>query len=419
MQVQPLPPSSPDHLTTLRRLTAGRWLVLLLTLPLILLTPQLLDIPLPSTPLLAILAIAALFNAAMGWRLRHAQQATAGELLSQILGDIAILSALIFFSGGAANPLISLLLPPVAIAALTLPPAGAITVGMGAIGAYSLLMAIYVPLPLMDPSRATRLHLIGMWLTFAFSAAIIGWFVARMTAAIRLRDAALAEAREQALRHERILALGTLAAGAAHELSTPLATMAVIAGELSHDKSLSPMAQDDIATLRQQVTLCKEIITSLARRSGNDRLESASPQALDRWLEGLRQRWQALRPAAESRLSLAGKPPTPDLLAHPTLEQAVINLLNNAANASGKTVAIEANWDDSRLTIDIRDQGPGFPDNILALGGSQPLPPHAAGSGIGLMLTRTAVEQSGGTLELRNLPGGGAQARISLPTLAK
>jgi len=298
-----------DHLANLRRLIAARWVALALMTVLTLATPGLLDIPLPMAPLLAILAVTAAFNGAVHWRLRHADAATPAELFSQLLIDIAALSALVFFSGGATNPLVSLLLPPVAVAALTLPARCVAAVGVVAVAAYSLLMVYYMPLPLADASRATRLHLIGMWLTFAVSAAMIAWFVVRMTRLIRERDAELAAAREQALRDERVMAIGTLAAGAAHELGTPLATMALIAGELARDEQLPDAAREDIALLRQQIAACKTIITGLSRRAGAERLENADLQPVDRWLDAVRQRWHALRPQAESHFAVSGTPP--------------------------------------------------------------------------------------------------------------
>ena len=234
-----------------------------------------------------------------------------------MLIDIAALSALVFFSGGATNPLVSLLLPPVAIAALTLPPRCVAAIGVATVAAYSALMVFHIPLPLSDASRATRLHLLGMWLTFAVSALMIAWFVERMTRLIRQRDAELAAAREQALRDERIMAIGTLAAGAAHELGTPLATMALLAGELVRDPQLPPAAREDIALLRQQIAACKEIITGLSLRAGAERLENPGRLPVDRWLDGVRQRWHALRPQAQSRLLAAERQPAPTIIADP------------------------------------------------------------------------------------------------------
>jgi two-component system sensor histidine kinase RegB len=265
-----------------------------------------------------------------------------------------------------------------------------------------------------DATRATRLHLLGMWLTFAISALMIAWFVVRMTRLIRVRDAELAARREQAMRDERIMAIGTLAAGAAHELGTPLATMSLLAGELAQDPQLPAGARDDIVLLRQQIAACKEIITGLSRRAGAERLENPGIQAVDRWLDALRQRWHAVRPQAQSRLEVTGARPAPAVVADPRLEQAILNLLNNAANASAEPIDIRLNWTAERIVIEIHDHGPGFPAGVLRQGGRVEFPAHEHGSGIGLMLTRSAIEQIGGHLLLLNPPAGGALARLEL-----
>jgi two-component system sensor histidine kinase RegB len=407
-----------EHLANLRRLVGSRWLALSALGLLVLFCPVLLDIPLPQEPMLAILALTGLINAITWWRLRQALDATPYELFSHLLIDVAALSALCFFSGGATNPLVSMLLPPVAIAALTLPVRCVVAVGGSALSAYSLLMIYYVPLPLADATRATRLHLIGMWLTFAVSALMIAWFVVRMTRLIRERDAELAAAREQGLRDERVLAIGTLAAGAAHELGTPLATMALLAGELIHEPELSAALREDIELMRQQIQVCKGIITGLSHRAGVDRLENSSLQPVDRWIDSIRQHWHASRPQAESRLTVHGTQPAPTMVADPRLEQALLNLLNNAANASQKPIALNIDWTTPGLVIEIHDCGPGFPPEILERGGMASFPAHPQGSGIGLMLTRSAIEQLGGRLTLSNPSQGGALARIDLPQVS-
>lgn len=406
---------APEHLAHLRRLVASRWGVIGVMAGLVLISPGWLDIPLPQSPLFAILAVMAVLNGIVQWRMAGATLATPYELFSQLLIDLVALSALVFFSGGATNPLVSLLLPPVAIAALTLPGRLVFAVGSVAVIAYSVLMIYYLPLPMPDATRATRLHLIGMWLTFAVSAAMIAWFVVRMTRLIRERDAELAAAREQALRDERVMAMGTLAAGAAHELGTPLATMALVAGELALDETLGDNARDDIALLQQQIGVCKRIITDLSRRAEAERLEDAPLQAADRWLDSIRQHWHAIRPQTGSRLIVCSDGQAPQVVADPRLEQALLNLLNNAANATPQPLEIRLSWCSSSLCIDIRDHGPGFPPAVLAQGGQNMFPSHENGSGIGLMLTRTAIEQLGGRLSLSNADDGGALARIELP----
>ena len=406
---------SAELLAHLRRLVLSRWAVLALLALFVMIAPGLIDIPLPQWPLLGVVLVCALFNALAAWRMRHAQVVSACELLSQMLFDMTALSAAVFLSGGAANPLVSLLLPPVAIAALTLPARLAALVALAAISAYSLLMNFYLPLPISDASRATRLHLLGMWLIFVISAAMIAWLIIHMTRQIRERDAALATAREQVLRDERITALGTLAAGAAHELGTPLATMNLIAGELLTEPDLPPAIQDDLTLLRQQIGICKEILTGLSRRAGAERLEQVQTQNVTSWLEQLRQHWHALRPQASSTLHLPTKDDVPQIIADPRLEQALLNLLNNAANLSNQNIDIRLDWSTSMLSVEIHDHGPGFPPAVLNHGGHTPLPAHEGGAGIGLLLTRSAIEQLGGTLTLSNPTNGGALARIELP----
>ena len=415
MAIIPSTTESADHLANLRRLVGGRWIVLAILFLVVLMGPGILDIPVPQPPLLGIIAVIALFNAIAQWRVMHSQVASTGELFTQVLFDIGALSAIVFFSGGATNPLVSLLLPPVAVAALTLPARCVAAVSTVAIVAYSLLMLYFIPLPMADATRATRLHLIGMWLIFVISTAMIGWLIVRMTRQIRERDAELAATREQALRDERVMAMGTLAAGAAHELGTPLGTMALLAGELANDTSLGDAAREDIALLRQQIGVCKQIITGLSRRAGAERLDNVESVPADRWLDNLRQHWHAARPQAGSRLIIASDGSAPAIAADPRLEQAILNLLNNAANATPRPLEIRLSWCSENLCIDIRDQGPGFPPDILAAGGQTSFPAHERGSGVGLILTRTAIEQLGGRLTLFNPDDGGAIARIELP----
>lgn len=419
------PPARPaddiDHLANLRRLLQARWSVLVIMAALALLLPPTLDIPLSPLPLLAVLAVTALCNALMQGHYRTARRASASDLLRQLLFDMASLSALIFFSGGATNPLVSLLLPSVAIAALTLPGRHVAIVVAGSISAYSALLLFYLPLPLTDPIRATRLHLTGMWLIFAVSAIMMAWFILHMTQRIRQRDAELAAAREQGLRAERVLAIGTLAAGAAHELGTPLASMLLLAGELAREPDLPASAQEDLALLRQQIQHCKEIITGLSQRAGAERLENTPIQAVDRWMDQIRQRWHASRPHTQTRLNCSGQLPVARVLADPRLEQALFNLLNNAANAAAQEdspITIDIDWDAEHILLELRDQGPGFPPEVLEHGGKIRFPPHARGQGIGLLLTHSAIEQLGGTITLDNAVDGGAIARLTLPRLA-
>ena len=397
-----------------RRSILLRWWLLLATVIAVSSAPTLLGLALPLPPMLAVLAALAAFNAWLQWRSPRVP-VPAGELFGQLCVDLTALAVLLYLSGGAANPLISLLLVPVAVAALSLPGRLTAVVTVLAVLAYSLLTRFYLPLAIDDVARAARLHLAGMWLTFVVSAVMIAWFVARMTESVRQRDLHLAAAREQALRDERVVALGALAAGAAHELGTPLATIAVLVGELERDPSLDADARADLMLVRDQVLLCKGIISGMAQRGGAARMESLQAQDAGDWLRGVLARWQAMRPRASAAIHVAGRGEAPRQAFDPALEQAVANLLNNAADAADDEIRVELDWDAAWLRLTVCDHGPGFAAQVLHRGGREALPASHGGAGIGLLLAFSAVERGGGRIGLDNPPAGGARACIELP----
>ena len=419
MAASPFPEGASNLRLNLRRAVVLRWWLLAAVVVAVASAPAFLGIDLPRLPMFAVVLLMAAFNTRIQWRTRSEEAVGAGKLFGQLCVDLIALAILLYLSGGAANPLISFLLVPVAVAALSFPGSLTAAVALLAIAIYSLLMWAYLPLSVGNAARAARLHLAGMWLTFVVSAAMIAWFVARMTASIRERDSRLAAAREQALRDERMVALGAQAAGAAHELGTPLATMAVVVGELERVACLDDDACADLVLVREQISLCKEIISSMAARSGMPRPEQLQVQDAADWVQGVRARWHSMRPRAGSRLELEGAGPAPQLVTEASLEQALVNLLNNAADAGNADIAIRLAWDDAKLNIRIVDTGPGFPPAVLAGAGHAPLPSGTGGAGLGLLLAFSAIERLGGCITLSNPPGGGGCASIELPVASR
>jgi two-component system sensor histidine kinase RegB len=399
----------------LRRLAAMRWLAVAGQVAAIAAARPLLDIELPLAPMLLVVALLAGFNLLTLARLKKPAAESDSELFAQLGVDITALSVLLFFSGGAANPFVSLYLPSIAVAAAALPRRLAWAVAALCMAAYSLLALVNIPLALPDAERATRLHLGGMWLIFVVSTVLITWVVARMTAAIRNRDLELAAAREEALRNERVIALGSLAAGAAHELGTPLATMAVLAGEMARQPGATADMKADLALLREQIENCKGIITSLAERAGQTRAEGGRASGIDRWLEEVIAHWKRLRPHAGVDVRLHGTSPAPQIVGEATLEQALLNLFNNAADAASSNVEIEAEWNARTLRVEVRDRGAGIDETVLLNAGRAFITTRPQGTGIGLFLAHAAVERFGGRIVLANRDGGGAVTRIELP----
>jgi two-component system sensor histidine kinase RegB len=342
------------------------------------------------------------------------------EFFLQLLLDIAVLSALLYLSGGSTNPFVSLYLLPLVIAATTLPPPYAWSTAAVTVTCYGLLFFINLPLNGIHSGHGEagfHLHLVGMWVNFVLSAGFIAFFVVRMAQAIRTRDAQLTQQKEEALRGERIVALGTLAAGAAHELGTPLSTMAVVLGEMAKDHSSAPDLTADIAMLRRQVDICKQTITRMVSAAGQARAEGGGAEPLDRFLRDTLERWRLVRPAVTVSERLTGPAPAPEILSEQTLRQAIMNLLNNAADASPREVELECDWNRERLRLEIRDRGPGLSGEARQqiAGGFFTTKPQGQGNGIGLLLARATLERLGGRVSLTPREGGGVCTLMELP----
>ena len=414
----PLPhtPSSPAD--ALRRLLNLRWLTIGCMLAVVALVPWLLDIPLPVRALLQIAAALVALNLLSLLRVRRLHDIHPAELFLQLCIDLGAWSLFLYFTGGATNPLISLLLPLVAIGAATLGAPFAWALAVLAVVAYSVLWDFNEQLDIYDSGLAVHWHLAGMWLSFALSAGVIVWYVVRMTAAIRSRDQALAEAREARLRNERIVALGNLAAGAAHELGTPLGTMAILAGELARNPALDDEVRADAELLREQVGHCKAILGSLTLRAGSLRAEGGEALPADAWLHGIIGRWRTLRPHVPLDVHCDCGSPAPRLVGDATLEQAIHNLINNAADVSPDGVECRVDLDDARLKVRVLDRGPGLPADFRPNPEQYRHGPDAgreSGLGIGLLLAFDAVERCGGRIQFSPRPGGGTIASLELP----
>jgi two-component system sensor histidine kinase RegB len=418
----------------LRRLAALRGIAIAAQCAVLALAGFVLEMPLPWQPLLLTIAAEVLF-ALLAWlRLRSARPVSNAELFGQLALDVLALAALLYFSGGSTNPFISLFLLPLVIAAATLPRG--YTWGMAALATacYTVLMRYHVPLPrpLPDGMAHARemehgmggtspqdnifnLHVFGMWLGFVLSAAIIAWFVVRMAHAVRERDAALARAREETLRNERIVALGTLAASAAHELGTPLSTMAVVIGELGHERDMPQEWRDSLALLDGQVRNCRRILDKMLDDS------QAAKQPLEEFIAGTLDEWRLLRPSTDC-LYQAGDLRGAELVAFDSaLRPALLNLLNNAADASPERIEVtarieaRAGGDRRELVLTINDHGPGLTPEAAERAGSAFFTTKQQGRGLGLFLANATLERMGSRVRLFNREGGGATTEVTFP----
>jgi two-component system, sensor histidine kinase RegB len=408
---------SGNALAMLRRLFVLRWIAISGQVLAVLAGAWIFDAPLPLTAMLVVIGLAALANLRTGRRLRSGIPAGNGEFFAELLADVLALTTLFYMSGGSTNPFVSVYLLPLTIAATSLPLRHAWAMATVTSACYTLLMFFYRPLGVDHSMHAAafNLHVTGMWANFIVSAVLITGFVGTMSASIRKRDRELGTARERALRDEQVLALGTFAAGAAHELGTPLSTIAVLAREMEHDHAGMPALYADLALLRTQVEQCRTILNGLTAAAGHARAVSAARQDLDRFLRNVIDKWMLLRPEVPLSLHFNGPGAAPQIVAEETVSQTLINLLNNAADASPAGVEIEGCWNGDEVTVEVRDLGPGITEEVAARAGRTFVSTKSAGRGIGLFLANATIERLGGSVALFNREGGGGCTRVTIP----
>jgi two-component system sensor histidine kinase RegB len=376
-----------------------------------------LHIALPLPAMLSVVVLLAMLNAVTWLRLRQATPVTALEFFVQLVADMATLTLLLYFSGGASNPFVSLYLIPIIIAATTLPVVYVWMMTLLSVLAYSVLTQLFVPLSLPPGAVEFSLHLVGMWLNFIVSAVLIAFFIGKMAASIRARDQELASIRERALADEQVLALGNLAAGAAHELSTPLATMSVITEELQFECKDDEVKQDALLILRNQIAACKSILTRLTQVNQQGRVDAGMQIQLDAWLTLLIGQWQLMRPQVQVKASMIGKQAVPVILNDASLNQAMLNLFNNAADAGNNQVEIELDSDTAYTQIAVLDRGAGFANPEQASKIFFTTKQAQGGFGVGLYLANATIERHGGSVALLAREGGGAKVIVRLPIM--
>ncbi len=412
-------PAKPLETLSLKRLFVLRSTAIVIELIAIALAMGVLGMALPLLPLLAAVALHIVINFLTWLRLQRKPIVSAPEFSFQLALDTLVLALLLYYAGGYTNPFVSLFLLPLVITAAILPQRYTWLMATLTIGCYTALMFYYVPLPHRQMAHQSGsdfdMHLLGMWFSFLLSAALILFFVVKIANSLRQRDLALAQIRERALRDEHLIELGTLATGAAHELGTPLATMAVLTNELCHDHGDDPQIREQAEILRQQVERCKAILSNISASTGQTRAEGGGRVAVDDYLQSVLTRWQQLRPEAAPQLHLDGPRPAPQLLADKTLTQAIINILNNAADASIKHIEVEGHWTTAQLVLDIRDRGDGVAEEIERTTTTPFITTKQTGHGLGLYLAKSVVDRYNGLLEIDNRTAGGIQIRITLP----
>ncbi|APA86084.1 HAMP domain-containing histidine kinase [Paraburkholderia sprentiae WSM5005] len=378
------------------------------------------NLPLPA--MLLVIGLEVLFNALTWWRVSRQRPESNVELFGQIWVDLGALSALLFLSGGTTNPFVSLYLPSLAIAAAVLPWYLMAWLAAFAVACYAMLSFDSVPLNLENPANLFDYYRSGMWVNFMVSVGLIAWFVARMSRALRLRDAALGEAQQRLLHDERAVALGVQAATVAHEIGTPLSTIAMLSEELRDaartDTGLAPY-RADLELLEQQMTLCTSALARLRSRATT----TTNSQPVDEWLESFAEQWRLRHPHVT--FERIGTPPA-DVSLNDTVavSQILTILLDNAARASRDHVTLSCALAPrgGQIVFEVCDHGPGIPAALRGSLGAMPVDSTQGGHGVGLYLAFSAAARLKGSIELTDANGGkprGTRAVLRLPLAAR
>ena len=336
--------------------------------------------------------------------------------LPLLLGSTLLLAWYLYDTGGHTNPLISLLLVPLAMSAALLGWQATSLVATLVLLSYSLLTQYFIPLGLRHHHHGEQfmqLHLAGMWLTFLISVLLILALVLPLAISSRAQQRLIAHQREKILQDERLIAMATFAASAAHKLGTPLSTLAVLSEDLRDDLQDHPELQADLNTMLQQIQVCKTTLHDMMRRADNLRNNVQHAMTLATLVERLRQQFNLLHPSRSLQLDT---PTLPDatLEADETLELALLNLLDNAARESGSDPHLEIRLENQQLCLRILDNGPGFPDSIAQQLGEPFNTTREGGLGLGLFLSHTTINRLGGTLRLQPVSSGSA-IEVRLP----
>jgi two-component system sensor histidine kinase RegB len=399
-----------------------RWIAVLGQIATIVTVHYVLGITLPLRYMLAVLAVLVAFNITSHARLRIRRDITNAEIFVALLVDVAMLTAQLYLSGGASNPFVFLYLLQVILAAVLLESWTTWTM-VGVTGACFAGLATFgqpLDLPLDHARGLASPYLLGMLICFALNAALLVSFIHRISRNLRARDARLADLRQRAAEEEHVVRMGLLASGAAHELGTPLATLAVILGDWRH---MAPFKADpellqELDEMQAQVLRCKSIVSGILLSAGEARGDAPVETTVRNFLDDLVVEWRTTRPANnlvyDNRFGQDLR-----IVSDSALKQMICNVLDNALEASPHWVRVDATRDDDMLIIDVTDDGPGFKSDMLnRIGKPYQSSKGRPGSGLGLFLVVNVARTLGGTVAARNRPQGGAVVTLALPLSA-
>jgi two-component system, sensor histidine kinase RegB len=400
--------SHPRRNVRLDTLVRLRWLAIIGQITAVLVVYTGLDFELPIWACLAVIALSAWLNVALRLRFHMTQRLDPDRAAWLLAFDIGELAVLLFLTGGLQNPFAFLFLGPVLLSATALPPRYTIMLGSFAVLSATILMFTHYPLPWDndDPLKLPPIYMIGVWLSILLGMGFIGVYTWQISEESRQLADALAATELVLAREQHLSQLDGLAAAAAHELGTPLSTIAVIAKELVNAIGTNSPHSDDVRLLREQATRCRDILAKLTELSSGG--EPFDRMPLSALIE------EVVAPHRNFGVTIDVDVPTehnvePVGARNPAILYGLGNLLENAVDFARERVMVGAQWNEDAVDVSITDDGPGFAPEIMDRIGEPYVTTRrsdgkdeSAGLGLGFFIAKTLLERSGASLEFEN-----------------
>lgn len=384
--------------------------------------------PLPIGPAFSLVALSAWFNVFLKIRAPSAHRVSSRSAAIQLGYDILQMSGLLYLTGGLGNPFAFLLLAPVMVSATGLSARNTLALGALATICATFLSVFHLPLPWPDAQEfgLPALYSLGIWVALICSLAFMAIYAFRVAEEARQLADALAATELVLARENHLTALDGLATAAAHELGTPLATIHLAAKELSTEFEDDDPRREDILLIRSQSERCRDILRQLTS------LSSAEDQTFQRMpvsqlLEEVAEPHRGLGIAIDIACQGVGAEPVG--IRNPAILYGLGNLIENATDFAKNRVCFGADWDQSSLSLTLRDDGPGFSADVLGRIGEPYVSMRnskdadrstGGGLGLGFFIAKTLLERTGARLHLENgaPPEQGALVRITWPRQA-
>jgi two-component system sensor histidine kinase RegB len=387
-----------------------------------------LGLELPLGAIALVLAFAVALNMALHVKSPASYRMEEAAAFVLLGADVLQLAALLYYTGGINNPFAIFFLAPVLFSATVLPPQRTVTLGLMTMAASTFILPFHEPLHWFNGGDLVLPSYFALWVWLALQGGIvfIGLYAWRIAEEARQLVQALATTELVLEREQHISDLDGLAAAAAHELGTPLATIALVAGELLHGKISDPALKADLELIKEQSQRCRQILAQIPTL-GEPNAAPFRTISISGLLAEVIHRYRDR--GSPITLTRDGAEPEPRLVRNPGLIYGIGNIMQNAVEFAASLVRVEVRWDEAEVVVTIADDGPGFPNFVLERLGepyvtSRPWTApevetgqstgKAGGMGLGLFIAKVLLDRSGATLEALNASGSGTGATIRL-----